>query len=212
MGRVGSNYHSIFYLPKHVFGAFLSAEDANFFKHRGFDATQIERSLGINLHRSKLLRGGSTISQQLTKNLFLSPKRNFARKFQEAILTWRLEKTLTKRQILERYLNVIQLGIGVYGITEGSKHWFNRKPHRLRIEEAAFLASITASPTTTSRRISERGELDPESREKVDIVLRNMYRNGYINKIQLAIALRSNVTIPIGRLATRTGMSHSTRH
>ena len=169
------------HLPSHVVGAFVAAEDARFWEHPGFDLVQIGRSLGINLAAGDLLRGGSTISQQLAKNVFLSHHRNLARKLQEAVLTWRLEAALDKRTILERYLNLIELGPGIYGVGAAARRWFDKPAAQLSVAEAAFLAAITPEPTTMSARIAAAGGLDDRSRERVEVVLRAMRRGGVID-------------------------------
>ena len=169
-------------LPAHVAGAFVSAEDGRFWDHPGFDLEQIARSLEIDLREGRLARGGSTISQQLIKNAFLSQRRSFDRKLQEAILTWRLEERLDKRQILERYLNIIELGPRVFGLAAAARHWFDRAPDALTIRQAAFLAALTSQPTSMSRRVRRTGGLDPDSAERVAVVLRAMRRDGVIDK------------------------------
>ncbi|MEJ7599187.1 MAG: biosynthetic peptidoglycan transglycosylase [Kofleriaceae bacterium] len=169
-------------LPSHVTGAFVSAEDGRFWNHPGFDLEQIARSLEIDLRESRLARGGSTISQQLIKNAFLSQRRSFDRKLQEAILTWRLEERLEKRQILERYLNIIELGPRVFGIAAAARYWFDRTPDDLTIRQAAFLAALTSQPTSMSRRVRRTGGLDPDSAERVAVVMRAMRRDGVIDK------------------------------
>jgi len=161
-------------LPRHVIGAFIAAEDARFFRHGGFDPEQIERSLAIDLDSGKLLRGGSTISQQLVKNVFLGPERTVARKLQEAVLTWRLEARLGKRVILERYLNLIELGEDVHGIAAAARHWFARPAEKLSVRQAAFLAALTPAPRTFSREVRASGGLPADVADKVDIVLRAM--------------------------------------
>ena len=172
-------------LPSHVAAAFVSAEDARFYDHTGFDLQQIAHSLEIDLRERRLARGGSTISQQLVKNAFLSQRRSLDRKLQEAILTWRLEARLTKPQILERYLNIIELGPRVFGITAAAKHWFDVSPRDLSVRQAAFLAALTAEPTSMSRRVRRAGGLDPDSAARVDLVVRAMRFNGQISADQL---------------------------
>jgi Transglycosylase len=175
-------------LPAHVPAAFVSAEDARFYDHAGFDLTQIARSLEIDLRERRLARGGSTISQQLVKNAFLLPRRSFDRKLQEAILTWRLEARLTKRQILERYLNIIELGPRVFGLAAAARHWFDATPRELTVRQAAFLAALTSEPTSMSRRVRRAGGLDPDSAARLDIVLRAMRRDGALTTDQLDVA------------------------
>ncbi|HMG24209.1 MAG TPA: biosynthetic peptidoglycan transglycosylase, partial [Kofleriaceae bacterium] len=175
-------------LPGHVAGAFLSAEDARFYDHAGFDLDQIGRSLEIDLREHRLARGGSTISQQLVKNAFLSQRRSFDRKLQEAILTWRLEARLDKRQILERYLNLIELGPRVFGLTAAARHWFAAAPRELTVRQAAFLAALTSEPSSMSRRVRRAGGLDPDSAARLEVVLRAMRRDGVIDAGELEAA------------------------
>lgn len=171
-------------IPARVRGAFVSAEDGRFWDHDGFDLQQIGRSLEIDLRERRLARGGSTISQQLIKNAFLTHRRTLDRKIQEAVLTWRLEARLDKQQILQRYLNVIELGPGVHGIGPAATHWFATTPRGLTIKQAAFLAAITSEPTSMSRRVRRRGGLDEVSAERVATILRAMRRDGVISSAE----------------------------
>lgn len=183
-GRVGpgeATWYNWDRIPPRVRNAFVSAEDGRFFEHHGFDLQQIARSLEIDLRERRLARGGSTISQQLVKNAFLSYRRTFDRKVQEAILTWRLEQRLDKKQILTRYLNIIELGPHVFGVGAAAKYWFDRSPRELNFKQAAFLAAITSEPASMSRRLRKAGGLDPTSAERVNTILRAMYRDGAIS-------------------------------
>ena len=180
VGKGEPEWVSLRPLPGHVAGAFVSAEDGQFYEHPGFDLHQIARSLEIDLRERRLARGGSTISQQLVKNAFLTQRRSFDRKLQEAILTWRLEARLTKHEILERYLNVIELGPRVWGIGRAARYWFDVAPRDLTVRQAAFLAALTSQPASMSRRVRKAGGLDPDSAERVAIVLRAMRRDGVI--------------------------------
>jgi len=180
-------------LPAHVAGAFVSAEDARFYDHAGFDLAQIGKSLEIDLREHRLARGGSTISQQLIKNAFLSQRRSFDRKLQEAILTWRLETRLDKHQILERYLNIIELGPRVFGLTAAAKHWFGAAPRELSVRQAAFLAALTSEPTSMSRRVRRAGGLDADSAARVEVVLRAMRRDGVLDAAQYAAAVAAGL-------------------
>ena len=172
-------------LPGHVPAAFVSAEDSRFFEHAGFDLFQIARSLEIDLRDHRLARGGSTISQQLVKNELLTQRRSLDRKIQEAILTWRLESRLTKKQILERYLDIIELGPDVHGVREAAAYWFDVAPKDLSIKQAAFLAALTSEPQTMSRRVRQAGGVDPESAARIETILRAMRRDGALNKQEL---------------------------
>ncbi|HET9993122.1 MAG TPA: biosynthetic peptidoglycan transglycosylase, partial [Kofleriaceae bacterium] len=151
----------------------------------GFDLTQIGKSFEIDLRDRKLARGGSTISQQLVKNAFLAQHRTLDRKIQEAILTWRLEARLAKKQILERYLNIIELGPHVFGIGAAARYWFGLPPQALDLRQAAFLAALTSEPTSMGRRVRHANGLDADSAARVDVILHAMYRDGWIDKTQL---------------------------
>ncbi|MEZ4402102.1 MAG: biosynthetic peptidoglycan transglycosylase [Kofleriaceae bacterium] len=169
------------HVPAYVAGAFVAAEDARFYQHHGFDLTQIGRSLEIDLREDRIARGGSTISQQLVKNAFLHQGRTLARKLEEAVLTWRLEAVLTKADILARYLNVIELGPGVFGVGAAARHWFGRAPADLTVRQAAFLAALTPAPRTISARLQTGHRLDPDTEQRVAVVLRAMRRAGVID-------------------------------
>ena len=132
----------------HVKRAVLVAEDINFFSHSGFDLFEVRQALERAAEELELPRGASTITQQLAKNLWLSPSRNPLRKVQEAILTWQLERTLGKRRILELYLNVVEFGPGVYGVGAASRRYFGRAAADLDEAEAAQLAASLPRPGT----------------------------------------------------------------
>jgi monofunctional glycosyltransferase len=128
--------------------AVLVAEDINFFSHRGFDWGQIKIAVEEALHDSEAPRGASTITQQLVKNLWLSPSRNPLRKVKEAVLTWQVERTLPKRRILEIYLNVAEFGPGVYGVGPAAQAYFGKAPADLGEEEASLLAAGLPRPAS----------------------------------------------------------------
>ncbi|HLA49858.1 MAG TPA: monofunctional biosynthetic peptidoglycan transglycosylase [Thermodesulfovibrionia bacterium] len=144
--------------------AVLIAEDDKFWKHEGFDFEAIEKAVEKDIKQKKFKFGGSTISQQLAKNLYLSPSKNPIRKIKEAILTWRIEKTLSKKRILELYLNVAEWGEGIFGIGAASFHYYGKPASDLSPEEAARLASVLPNPrkynpTGTSRYVANRSKI-----------------------------------------------------
>jgi monofunctional biosynthetic peptidoglycan transglycosylase len=124
----------------------VRAEDAKFYQHDGFDWDQIQGSLETDLERGEYTRGGSTITMQLARNLFLWRGKSIVRKALEVYLTWRLEHTLPKKRILELYLNLAEWGPGVYGIGEASRHYYRKPPSALTLGESAMLAAILPSP------------------------------------------------------------------
>jgi len=126
--------------------AVLIGEDDKFYQHEGFDYEALEAAFEKNLKQGRFAAGASTISQQLTKNLFLSPEKSLTRKAKEAILTWRMERTLSKRRILELYVNVAEWGDGIFGIEAASRHYFHKPASALSSMEAARLASVLPNP------------------------------------------------------------------
>lgn len=126
--------------------AVIIAEDDKFWSHEGFDFEAIQKAIEKDFRQGRLKAGGSTISQQLAKNLYLTPARNPVRKIKEAILTWRLERNLTKRRIIEIYLNVAEWGEGIFGIEAAARHYFGKSATELTAREAAALAAVLPSP------------------------------------------------------------------
>lgn len=149
--------------------AVVAAEDAKFVGHEGFDWQGIQKAMEKNEKRGKYVAGGSTISQQLAKNLFLSGSRSWLRKAQEAIITWMLETTMPKRRILELYLNLAEWGNGVFGAEAAARHYFGISAARLSAQQAAWLAAILPAPQRYDRN---RGS--PWVARKTEIILGRM--------------------------------------
>ncbi|MDA8169935.1 MAG: monofunctional biosynthetic peptidoglycan transglycosylase [Nitrospiraceae bacterium] len=133
-------------ISPYLIKAVLIGEDDKFWNHDGFDFDAIEAAMEKDIKAKKFKFGASTISQQLAKNLYLSPSKSPIRKIKEAILTWRIEKNLTKKRILEIYLNVAEWGDGIFGIEAASRHYFGKPASALSPDEAARLASILPNP------------------------------------------------------------------
>jgi monofunctional biosynthetic peptidoglycan transglycosylase len=133
-------------ISPHLRRAVVAAEDASFFTHEGFDWEGMKDAALYDLEKGELKRGGSTITQQLAKNLYLSSERSIFRKAREALITRSLEHELTKERILELYLNVAEWGTGVYGAEAASRHHFRKAARDLTEDEAAWLAAILPSP------------------------------------------------------------------
>ncbi|GIW52610.1 MAG: monofunctional biosynthetic peptidoglycan transglycosylase [Gemmatimonadales bacterium] len=132
----------------HLKRAVVAAEDLEFFSHRGFSTAEMRKALEDAVRNRKPPRGASTITQQLAKNLWLSPSRNPLRKLKEAILTMQLEKHLSKRRILELYLNVVEFGPGIYGVEAAARYYFGKPAAQLDEHEAALLAASLPRPRT----------------------------------------------------------------
>jgi monofunctional biosynthetic peptidoglycan transglycosylase len=149
--------------------AMVAAEDAKFVDHEGFDWDGIQLALEKNQKRGRVVAGGSTITQQLAKNLFLSPSRSYWRKAEEAVITVMLEAMLPKRRILEIYLNVIEWGSGVFGAAEASRLYFGATAAQLSAEQAARLAAMAPNP-----RYYEHNRSAPGLSRKIGIILARM--------------------------------------
>lgn len=134
------------YISPYLQRAVIVAEDASFYQHKGFDWEGIKDAAVRNFEQGKLQRGGSTITQQLAKNLYLSSEKNLLRKITEALITYELEQRLPKRRILEIYLNVAEWGQGVYGAEAAARHHFVKSAKDLTSTEAALLAAILPAP------------------------------------------------------------------
>jgi len=133
-------------ISPYLIKAVLIAEDDKFWRHEGFDYEAIRKAIERDLKAKRLKFGGSTLSQQLARNLYLSPEKSLLRKMSEALITWRMEKVLSKRRILELYLNVVEWGEGIFGIEAASRHYYGKPSSELTPFEATRLAAILPSP------------------------------------------------------------------
>lgn len=167
-------------LPEHTWRAVVAAEDDAFWRHNGFDIRGIEGAIRANLEAGRLVRGGSTISQQVVKNLFLSHDRSVGRKLQEIVLTWLLERELTKQQILEYYLNLAGWGERVVGIGDAADSYFGHGAPWLTLRESVFLAAILPNPNRFGRQYAQ-GELEEARRVKMRNILVNLNRAGIVD-------------------------------
>ncbi len=167
------------YLPK----ALLATEDRRFFEHGGLDPWGMGRALVVNLRAGRVVQGGSTITQQLAKNLFLNPERTIRRKVQETLLALWLEQRYTKEQILTIYLNRVYFGAGTYGVDAAARRYFGKSPRQLTLYESAMLAGLLKAPSRYNP--SRDGDL---SARRTDQVLANMVDAGFITGRQAEIA------------------------
>lgn len=149
--------------------AVLVAEDSAFWDHDGVDVEQLKESIEQSMEKGKQLRGGSTITQQLAKNLYLSPSRNPVRKLRELLIARKLEASLTKRRILEIYLNVIEWGDGLYGAEAAARTYFGTSAAGLSAEQAALLAGAVINP-----RVHSPARPTPRLRRRQQLILRRM--------------------------------------
>ncbi|MBN2576935.1 MAG: transglycosylase domain-containing protein [Deltaproteobacteria bacterium] len=181
-------------MPRHLTGAFLTSEDSKFFRHHGFDLEMIRLALAQDLQNRSFQRGASTITQQLAKNLFLSHRRTLARKLEEAVLTWRLQRLLSKERVLELYLNVIELGPGIRGVKQAAREYFGKEVAALTPLESAHLAALTPNPYALARRFRD-GQVDEGWQERLFDLLGMMRRHNRISPSELATARGSQLVL-----------------
>lgn len=188
-------------MPLHLKQAVISVEDQNFYLHFGIDPTGILRALIVNLRTGRMAQGGSTITQQLARNLFLTMRRNISRKIREAILALQIERSYTKEQILELYLNQIYLGHGAYGVEEASQFYFGAHVEELTLAQCALLAALPKAPNNYSPGRNPKAAL-----RRRNIVLQLMYGEGYITKEE-CITAKLEPIILVDSTARRTTLA-----
>ncbi len=165
-------------ISPNIVHAVILAEDSRFYEHIGFDVEAIKYALEKNMRRKKYAVGGSTITQQLAKNLYLSTKKSIPRKVEELIIAFKMDRRLSKRRILEIYLNVIEFGRGIYGVEAASQHYFGKSAANLSIGEASRLISIMPSPR---RHSPYDGSRFTERRRKR--LLNWLYKTGHLDSL-----------------------------
>ena len=164
-------------IPKILIQAFIAAEDARFFQHKGFDMQSMSRAFFKNLEAGRIVQGGSTITQQVAKTLYLSPEKSYMRKIKEALLAYKIDRYLTKEEIITLYLNHIYLGHGTYGVEAASQGYFGKSAQNISLPEAAMLAGLPKAPSHYSPY------LHPErAYQRQAYVLNRMMEDGYITQ------------------------------
>ena len=187
-GPGSGNWVGIFSISPFLIHAVVAHEDASFFRHSGFAPWAIRDALVRNLQEGRYVYGASTITMQLAKNLFLHREKTIARKVQEAILTWWLESSLEKQEILELYFNVIEYGPAIYGLRQAAWHFFGRDPSLLSPAEGAYLATILPGPKSFYSHYT-RGTLSASMRSRIARFLEHMKNRERIDEAALAFGL-----------------------
>jgi len=177
-------------IPQQLIRAFVAAEDSKFFEHPGIDLTSILRAALKNIKAGGIVQGGSTITQQVAKSLLLTPEKKFSRKFKEAILAWRMEKKLSKEEILYLYLNQIYLGHGAYGVQAAAENYFDKNVEDLTLAESALLAGLPQAPS----RYSPYSHFE-RAKQRQRYVLKRMFDDGYIQEGAAEAASAEPLTI-----------------
>lgn len=166
-----SSYVRFNQFPKHLVAALIAAEDASFYFHKGFDWDEIQDSLEKSLDAGRWVRGGSTLTQQLAKNLYLNQEKSLTRKIKEFYVAKEIEKKLSKTQIIEKYLNVVEFGEKIYGIRSAANHYFQKSVGELSPAESAYLISLLPSPIKYSRAFHNNKELSRYNKSRVTRIL-----------------------------------------
>ena len=177
-------------IPKTLIEAFVAAEDARFYKHKGIDFLSILRAFFKNIEAGAIVQGGSTITQQVTKSFLLTPEKSYTRKIKEAILAHRIDRTFSKDEILLLYLNQIYLGHGAYGVEAAAENYFGKSASELNLAECAMLAGLPQAPSKYSPfKFLEK------AKERQIYVLNRMVAEEYINNIQATEAINVKLDI-----------------
>jgi monofunctional biosynthetic peptidoglycan transglycosylase len=177
-------------ISPHIINAILVSEDVRFYTHHGVDWDELHNAIRDHFKDGKKWRGASTITQQLAKNLFLGPQKTLGRKIEELIYTWHLEHQLTKDQILEYYLNVVEFGDQVYGISAASKYYFQKKAKEINAREAAFLAMLLPSPKRHAQSFYQK-ELTAYAKKMMHQILYRMAKFKLLKIKDLSLAIKS---------------------
>jgi penicillin-binding protein 1A len=190
-GETGGAEVPLSEMPKFVPQAFIAIEDRRFRDHWGVDVFGLARAVKANIERGGVAQGGSTLTQQLAKNLFLTPARSLERKVQEAVLAFWLERKFGKDKILEMYLNRVYFGAGAYGAEAAAQRYFGKSIRKVNVSEAAMLAGLVKAPS----RLSPMN--DPAAaRARADLVLQAMADEGYLTRDQANVAFRVHPPSP----------------
>ena len=176
-GSGNNEWISLDEVSPYFIDAILSTEDKNFYKHFGFDFMRIGKAMLVNIQNGKIVQGASTISQQYVKNMYLDFDKTWKRKYEEALLTLRLEVHYSKDEILEGYINTINFGQGNYGIENASQYYFNKHAKDLSMEEAIMLAGIPKAPSNYNPVSNYKSSI-----KRAKLISNLMYENEYINE------------------------------
>ena len=177
-------------IPKPLINAFIASEDRRFYEHTGVDYQAIVRAIGRNLTSGSLVEGGSTITQQLARMVFLNQDRSIGRKVKEALLAQKLEREVDKQQLLERYLNLVYLGSNAYGVGDAAWIYFSKSVNQLTLSESATIAGLPPAPSLYSPIVSLE-----KARERRNVVLDKMVEAGYVTAVEAETAKAETLKI-----------------
>lgn len=192
--RSDPDWVSLQKIPGHTRKALLAIEDHDFYKHGALDITGIARAAFVNLRAGEVQQGGSTLTQQMVKNVFLSSEQTIARKAEEAVLATWVERKYSKDEVLEMYFNTTYFGAGAYGIRNASKKYFGKEPSQLTLPESAMLAAMPYAPSALNPYENPVG-----CAKRVRLVLKEMLKYGYIGNTEYDAAISKGLVLKNGR-------------
>jgi monofunctional biosynthetic peptidoglycan transglycosylase len=177
-------------ISQNVIQAIITSEDDKFYFHKGFDWKEFRASVAANLRAFSFVRGGSTITQQLVKNIYLSQEKSIIRKVKEALIASQIEDQYSKSLILEKYLNAIEFGPDIWGIKKASKYYFSKEPKNLEVLEGAYLAVLLPSPKRYSQSFTEK-KLTPYLKRRIKTILQRLKWKKVLDEVEYSIALEN---------------------
>ena len=185
IGPESGSYVKLNLIPAYVRALTYMTEEGGFYRSSGFSLSLIKRAVRLNLDRERYAYGGSTLSQQLVKNLFMTRQKTLSRKLEEAFIVWKMEEVLTKDRILELYLNSIEYGPDLYGIRRAARFYFGKMPSQLTPIEGAFLAALKPSPLVGMNFMGAgHTPISGWWYDRLEGLVRGMYRRGMMSKAQ----------------------------
>lgn len=180
-------------VSKILIHSILISEDDSFYIHQGIDWNEFQKSFLQNWRSGKFVRGGSTVTQQLVKNIYLTPEKSLLRKFKEILLAQQVEEKYSKSIILEKYLNIIEFGYQIYGVKAASNYYFNKPPSQLNILESLYLTMLMPNPKNYSSSF-KNGRLTPFQRDRIQTLLKRLLRRKRIS-LELYNQAKSNINL-----------------
>ena len=201
VGPSNPNYTPLSNISVYFQNALMSSEDGSFYHHKGFNEKRFGQSIAENYKQKRFVRGASTISMQLVKNVFLRRNKTVARKIEEAIIVWLIEnnRLASKARMYVLYLNVIEFGPNVYGIGEASNFYFSKKPADLTIEESIFLAMIVPRPKWFMYHFNENGLLKESTQNYFNVISGHLVSKGIISPDQQPTNVEKVVLAPLAK-------------
>ncbi len=191
VGASNPNYAPLDNISNFLKNAIMTSEDGNFYGHSGFNENMFRKSIAENYKQKRFVRGGSTISMQLVKNVFLLRNKTIARKVEEALIVWLIEsnRLVSKSRMYEVYLNIIELGPNVYGVGEAARFYFNKQASQLTLEESIFIAMIVPRPKRFKYNFDEQGKLKPSTADFYNVIAGHFVKRGLITEDERAVLL-----------------------